>query len=40
MDFGLVPGMWIGRKSGVLEERMAALYVGPLSISHFLWRRS
>jgi hypothetical protein len=38
--FGLVPGIWIERKSGVIEERMAAIYVGPLPISHFLWRRS
>jgi hypothetical protein len=40
MVFGLVPGIWIGCKSGVIEERMAAIYVGPLPISHFLWRRS
>jgi hypothetical protein len=39
-DICLVPGIWIGRKSGVIEERMAAIYVGPLPISHFLWRRS
>jgi hypothetical protein len=40
MVFGLVPGIWIGCKSGVIEERMAAIHIGPLPNRYFLWRRS